>query len=516
MAGRGVAIREYPLKPGHGYADYLLYVDGQAVGVIEAKQAGTTLKGVERQSEKYGAGIPDGIPAPIRPLPFLYESTGVETRFTNRLDPEPRSRARLRVPQPTTLADWIATPVVTKRRPSMPSPKSEERLRRTGPRCGPACGRCRRWSRPGSGPPQITAVRNLEAVPGGGPAPRADPDGDRQRQDVHRRSAAIYRLIKFGGAQRVLFLVDRGNLGRQALKEFQQYDTPDDGRKFTELYNVQHLPSNTIDPVAQVVIYDHPAPLLDAARRGRARPDAGGGLAVRDGAAAWSASRCRSSTTRHPDRDLRRHLHRRVPPLDLQPVAAGAGVLRRLPDRPDRHALASRPSASSTRTSSWSTPTQQAVADGVNVDFDVYRIRTADHREQGSTVEAGLLRRQARPPHPRRCAGRSSTRTCTYDGARSSTATWSPRTRSGPSSARSATGCSPRSSPAARRCPKTLIFAKDDSHAEDIVQIVREEFGKGNDFCQKITYRTTGAQAGGPARRPSATATTRASPSRST
>jgi type I restriction enzyme R subunit len=42
--------------------------------------------------------------------------------------------------------------------------------------------------------------------------------------------------------------------------------------------------------------------------------------------------------------------------------------------------------------------------------------------------------------------------------------------------------------------PKTLIFAKDDSHAEDIVKIVREEFGKGNDFCQKITYKVTGAK----------------------
>src|SRR5205814_10184002 len=65
---------------------------------------------------------------------------------------------------------------------------------------------------------------------------------------------AAYRLIKFGGATRVLFLVDRANLGRQALKEFQQYTTPDDGRKFTELYNVQLLTSNHIDPVARVCI----------------------------------------------------------------------------------------------------------------------------------------------------------------------------------------------------------------------------------------------------------------------
>ncbi len=64
----------------------------------------------------------------------------------------------------------------------------------------------------------------------------------------------IYRLIKFGGARRVLFLVDRSNLGRQTLKEFQQYVTPDDGRKFTELYNVQHLSSNVLDPVCRVCI----------------------------------------------------------------------------------------------------------------------------------------------------------------------------------------------------------------------------------------------------------------------
>src|SRR5687768_4525092 len=85
-AGRGVAIREFPLKKGHGFADYLLYVDRQAVGVIEAKKEGETLTGVEVQATKYSDGIPDRVPAWVRPLPFLYQSTGVETRFTNRQD----------------------------------------------------------------------------------------------------------------------------------------------------------------------------------------------------------------------------------------------------------------------------------------------------------------------------------------------------------------------------------------------------------------------------------------------
>lgn len=106
-AGPGVAIRKYPLKPGHGEADYLLYVDGEAIGVVEAKPVGTTLTGVETQTEKYSTGIPDGVPAPVKPLPFLYESTGVETRFTNELDPDPRSRPVFNFHRPETLASWI-------------------------------------------------------------------------------------------------------------------------------------------------------------------------------------------------------------------------------------------------------------------------------------------------------------------------------------------------------------------------------------------------------------------------
>jgi len=109
QAGRGVAVREFPLRTGHGYADYLLYVDGQAIGVIEAKKGGTTLTGVEVQAEKYAAGMPDALPAPFRPLPFLYQSTGIETRFTNRFDPHARSRRVFHFHEPATLAEWLKT-----------------------------------------------------------------------------------------------------------------------------------------------------------------------------------------------------------------------------------------------------------------------------------------------------------------------------------------------------------------------------------------------------------------------
>ena len=103
----GVAVREFPLKSGHGKADYLLYVNQKAAGVVEAKPEGSTLTGVEVQSEKYSTGLPDNLPAYHNPLPFLYESTGAETQFTNRLDPEPRSRLVFSFHSPKTLAKWI-------------------------------------------------------------------------------------------------------------------------------------------------------------------------------------------------------------------------------------------------------------------------------------------------------------------------------------------------------------------------------------------------------------------------
>lgn len=106
QAGPGVAIREFPL-PGYGFADYLLYVDGKAAGVIEAKKEGATLSGVEIQSDKYTQGLPETLPAWQSPLPFCYQSTGIETRLTNGLDPQPRARRVFAFHRPQLLARWL-------------------------------------------------------------------------------------------------------------------------------------------------------------------------------------------------------------------------------------------------------------------------------------------------------------------------------------------------------------------------------------------------------------------------
>lgn len=237
-AALGVAVREFILKPPHGRVDYLLFVDRQPVGVVEAKPAGTTLTGVEEQSAKYVAGLPNALDAPIRPLPFAYESTGVETRFTNTTDPDPRSRPVFWFHQPEMLARWVRE---IAERPAAPTVRY--RLRAM-PRLNPA----------GLWPAQARAIENLEQ----------SLRDDRPRALIQMATGAgktfaaaniAYRLIKHADARRVLFLVDRAHLGRQTLKEFQQFTTPDDGRKFTELYNVQHLASQVIDPVARVCDY---------------------------------------------------------------------------------------------------------------------------------------------------------------------------------------------------------------------------------------------------------------------
>jgi type I restriction enzyme, R subunit len=107
-AARGIAIREFPLKSGYGEADYLLYVDGVPAGVVEAKKEGATLTTHEIQTEKYSVGLPPELKPARKPLPFCYQSTGIETRFTNLIEPDARSRQVFSFHRPETFAEWLA------------------------------------------------------------------------------------------------------------------------------------------------------------------------------------------------------------------------------------------------------------------------------------------------------------------------------------------------------------------------------------------------------------------------
>ena len=228
-AAQGVAVREFPLLTGH--ADYLLYLDGKVTGAIEAKPEGHPLIGVEVQSLKYMNGLPDNVPSYGKPLPFAYESTGTETRFTNSREPDFRSREVFTFHRPVELARLVGLDA-----------QLRERLREM-----PELVIDRLWR------PQVEAIENLEHSLAEGRL-RALIQMATGSGKTFTACTFCYRLLKFAGAKRILFLVDRNNLGRQAMTEFQDYRSPYSNRTFTEEYVVQHLKGNSLDPASTVVI----------------------------------------------------------------------------------------------------------------------------------------------------------------------------------------------------------------------------------------------------------------------
>ena len=386
-AARGVAIREFPLKPGYGFADYLLYIDGAAAGVIEAKKEGATLTGVEIQTRRYSEGLPERLPAHVRPLPLCYQSTGTETRFTCGLDPEPRSRRVFSLHRPETLAAWIV-PNSVGATGRTPLPLADESGVLYGPTLRHRLRHLPSLATAGLWPAQISAVQNLE---------RSLVD-DRPRALIQMATGSgktfaaitsIYRLIKFANGRRALFLVDRANLGRQALKEFQQYVTPDDGRKFTELYNVQHLTSNKLDLVARVCITT--IQRLYSMLKGEEDLDP----ALEEGSQFDTAA----DLIREPvpvvynpkipietfDIIFTDECHRSTYNLWRQVLEYFDACLIGLTATPSKQTI-----GFFNQNLVMEYNHEQAVADGVNVDFDVYRIRT-QITQQGAQVEAGLF-----------------------------------------------------------------------------------------------------------------------------
>src|SRR5438874_11137913 len=183
-AGQGIAIREALLKD-RDEVDYLLFVDGKAIGTVEAKPEGHTLIGVEEQSGKYGKNLLDVYGKWREPLPFAYESTGIETQFTNQLDPSPKSRNVFAFHRPETLLEWIQSDTQLNTRlanllTSDQMPKSNL------------------WSA------QLEAIRNLER----------SLDANKRRALIQMATGSrktytavnhVYRLIKLAGARRVVF-----------------------------------------------------------------------------------------------------------------------------------------------------------------------------------------------------------------------------------------------------------------------------------------------------------------------
>ncbi len=488
-AAQGVVIREFPLNAGHGFADYLLYVDGKACGVIEAKRQGTPLRGVEPQSARYAQGLPATLPAWTRPLPFLYESTGVETHFTNGLDPTPRARAVFAFHRPEMLAQWLKLlPLATTASTGEPAAHAAQaspatvlaRLQHM-PELVTEWGDFKLW------PAQITAIRNLEASLALN-KPRALIQMATGSGKTFTAISFIYRLIRFAGVRRVLFLVDRGNLGRQTKKEFDAYVSPYNNFKFGEEYIVQHLSSSQLDTTARVCISTIQRVFSMLKGRELAEEDDERGMAQVEGL--FRDPEPIAYNPRFPieifDLIVTDEAHRSIYNLWRQVLEYFDAHLVGLTATPNRQTF-----GFFNQNLVMEYGHEQAVADGVNVNYDIYRIRT-EVSEQGAQVEAGYWLETMDRATRRKAAWQLDDdfdyaaeeldrKVQAPDQIRKIVQTLRDRWRTD-------------LFPQREELPKTLVFAKDDNHAEKIVEILREEFGRGNEFAQKITYKTTGAK----------------------
>ncbi len=473
FAGHGVAVREVVMKPGHGRVDYLLYVDQAVVGVIEAKPVGTPLSGVEWQSAMYADGLPVDVRIAAKTeagrLPFVFEASGVETHFTNGFDPEPRARLIFNVPRPETLARSLRDAEADAQRPTWRAKVRDLPALNTEP----------------LRPAQIEAINGTEYSLA---AQQFDRSLVQMATGAGKTYAAVtqaYRLLKFGGFNRILFLVDRNNLATQTLGEFQNYRTPDDGRRFTELYNVAKL-SSTGPLGSTAVVISTIQRVFQFIRAGEVSNDDDPDL---DGYI--------------PDIPVTVSYSDALPPeaFDLVIVDEAHrsiyGVWRGVLEYFDAHVvgLTATPGKQTfaffrqNLVSDYTYP--ESVADGVNVDFDVYRIRTKIS-EQGSHIDAGTIvpKLDRRTREQKLEALDEDLEYSSGQLDRAVTATDQIRTVLEAFRDRLFTEIFPgRTS-----VPKTLIFAKDDNHAEEIVKQVREVFGKGNEFAAKITYTARNAK----------------------
>ncbi|MCA3019096.1 MAG: DEAD/DEAH box helicase family protein, partial [Rhodocyclaceae bacterium] len=464
-AGQGVAVREYPTDTGP--ADYVLFVDRKPVAVIEAKKdvAAENITVAESQTERYARSRlkrrKDN--APLR---FLFEATGEIIRFSDTLDPSPRSREIFHFYRPDHLAGLSMSPNTLRGRlaeamPALP----EQNLREC----------------------QVSAVTGLERSLAQN-KPRALVHMATGAGKTFTAITAVYRLLKFGGAKRVLFLVDTRNLGKQAHQEFMAYTPPDDGRKFTELYNVQRLASPNIDPHAQVCIctIQRMYSLLS-------------GEPIDESAEDVSLSELQQNAKQKKDVRYNPSVpietfdfividecHRSIYNLWKQVLDYFDAFLIGLTATPDKRTFGF---FNENIVAEYTY--EQSVVDGVNVGYDVYEIET-EITKTGTILKAKeWIDHRDRQTRKKRWAQTDEDKAYTGNELDRSVVNVS-QIRQVIQAMK--TAVETQIFPTRKETPKTLIFAKTDSHADDIINIVREVYGHGNAFCRKVTYSEKDAE----------------------
>lgn len=456
----GVAVREFPT--GSGPVDYALFVDKRFCGVVEAKPAGTTLSGFSEQAARYIADAPEFLGADARQRRFEYVASDTEILFRDLADPEPRSRRVFAFHRPETLQRWLAEAETLRARLKRMPPLVTDGLR--------VC--------------QIEAIEGLEKS-----LARDDPRALIQMTmgagKTFTACTASYRLLAHAGMRRILFLVDRRNLGNQTATEYAAYRPPGTGRLFPELYGVQRLGSAGLDHDSAVVIATIQRVYSVLTGKELAEEDEDTSAFERDDEAPKLVAYNPAIPIETFDMIVTDECHRSIYGPWRQVLEYFDATIIGLTATPSAHTL-----GFFNRNLVAEYPYERSVVDGVNVGYEVYRIRTRIS-EGGSTVDKGYT-------IPVRDKKTRAERYQVLDADLVYGRRDLDRSVIAPNQIRTVLETyrdtfATELFPGREHVPKTLIFAKDDHHAEEIVHIAREVFGKGNDFAKKITYRIDGA-----------------------
>lgn len=459
-AGPGVALREF--QTASGPVDYALFVGRKLCGVIEAKAEGITLSGFAEQAARYIAGVPKHLVREEGQVRFEYVSSGTETIFRDHLDPDPGSRRLFSFHRPETLERWLKEPATLRRRLRAMPVLATDGLR--------AC--------------QIDAVSALESSMAQS-KPRALVQMATGAGKTFTACTLSYRLLAHAGFKRILFLADRANLVRQTRDEYLAYRPPGTGRSFSEIYVVQKLGAAGLDKDAQIVIATIQRVYSVLTGRELSEED--------EEASSFESSSADTErlVAYNPaipietfDLIITDECHRSIYGTWRQVLEYFDAFTIGLTATPSLHTL-----GFFNKNLVAQYPYERSVVDTVNVGFEIFRIRT-EIGERGGTVKAGY-------DLPVRDKRTRAERYETLDADFSYSPDQLDRSVLVPNQIRTVLEAYRDTLftelfPGRNEVPKTLIFAKDDHHAEEITTIVREVFGKGNDFAKKITYKTDG------------------------
>lgn len=454
----GVAVREFPTSTGP--VDYALFVDGKPVGVVEAKrdELGEHITDVENQSGRYAGSRFKWIKGEYA-IRFAYEATGKIVRFTDYADIKCRSREIFSFHRPATLQRLLQQPDTIRN-----NMKHFPALDETGFR------KC-----------QINAIHNLDNSFAEN-RPKALVQMATGAGKTFTAITAAYRLLKYGKMNRILFLVDTKGLGEQAEREFLAYTPNDDPRTFSQLYGVRRLKSAYIPNDIQICIstIQRMYSILKGEELDeQAEESSFAEYVTAESKAPKEVVYNEKVPPEFFDCIIVDECHRSIYNVWSQVLSYFDAFIIGLTATPDKRTFAY---FDENIVSEY--PREQAIVDGVNVGEDIFLIET-EVGKRGGQIMKQLIEYRDRLSRKKRWQE--------MDEDVNYTPTQLDRNIVNPSQIRTVIRCFKENLfttlfPRRKEVPKTLIFAKTDSHADDIVQIVREEFGEGNDFCRKITY----------------------------